>query len=314
MTTRDRADRCPGVLRPWIADDGALVRLRLVGGRLPTESLSRLVRISAEHADGDLHLTSRANLQLRAIAHDDGCVSPAFVEAITEAGLLPAPTHELVRNIMASPLSGRVGGRADLRPAADRFDELLCADPDLAGLSARFLVVLDDGRGDLADRSLDLGAMAVDADSVQLRIGSDFWGEVIGLDDLPESLIVLAQRFLEVRGKAPGGGAGPWAADDTGRGAGPWAAENAVWHVDELPDRGSGFAQPHHARDLRTHVTALPLPQGRIPQTDGLEAEHVAVPDGRLTPDHARQVLAHAGPEVVVTPWRSLLLPDLEPA
>jgi precorrin-3B synthase len=314
MTTRDRADRCPGVLRPWIADDGALVRLRLVGGRLPTESLSRLVRTSAEHADGNLHLTSRANVQLRALAHDDSCVSPAFVDAITEAGLLPSPTHELVRNIMVSPLSGRMGGRADLRPAADRFDELLRADPDLAGLSARFLVVLDDGRGDLADRSLDLGAMAVDADSAQLRIGSDFWGEVIGLDDLPEALIALAQRFLQVRTAAPGGGALRGSQARTSGTTGPRAAENAVWHVDELPDRGSDFAQPHHARDLRTHVTALPLPHGRIPQIDGRETEHVAVPDGLLTPDLARQVLAHAGPEVVVTPWRSLLLPDLEPA
>ena len=35
-------------------------------------------------------------------------------------------------------------------------------------------------------------------------------------------------------------------------------------------------------------------------------------PDGRLTPALAGEVLARAGTEVVVTPWRSLLLPDLE--
>ena len=36
------------------------------------------------------------------------------------------------------------------------------------------------------------------------------------------------------------------------------------------------------------------------------------MPDGRLTPALAAEVLARAGAEVVVTPWRSLLLPDLE--
>ena len=47
-------------------------------------------------------------------------------------------------------------------------------------------------------------------------------------------------------------------------------------------------------------------------QDDGRVALHLAVPDGRLTPDLAASVLDRAGDEVVVTPWRSLLLPDLE--
>ncbi|RYJ05269.1 MAG: sulfite reductase subunit beta, partial [Actinomycetales bacterium] len=119
---RDRADRCPGVLRPWIADDGALVRLRLIGGRLPTSALAALTEIAATHADGNLYLTKRANVQLRALTHQDGCVSSAFVEAVTAAGVLPSLTHELVRNVMVSPLSGRRGGQADLRPVADRYD------------------------------------------------------------------------------------------------------------------------------------------------------------------------------------------------
>ncbi len=295
---RDRADRCPGVLRPWIADDGALVRLRLIGGRLPTAALAALTEISATHADGSLYLTKRANVQLRALTHQDGCVSPAFVEAVTAAGLLPSPTHELVRNVMVSPLSGRRGGQADLRPVADRYDELVRADPELAALSARFLVVLDDGRGDLVDRSLDLGAMAVSATEAQLRVGAHGWGEVVPIDELPETLVALAHRFL--------------LANRTGGGAGPRAADGTAWHVDELPDRGASVLGTPHARDLRTHVTALPLLHGSVQQDDGRVAEHLAVPDGRLTPVLATTVLARAGAEVVVTPWRSLLLPDLE--
>jgi precorrin-3B synthase len=40
----------------------------------------------------------------------------------------------------------------------------------------------------------------------------------------------------------------------------------------------------------------------------------VQVPEGDLTHELATQVLARAGRDVVVTPWRSLLLPDLEEA
>lgn len=285
---RTRSDRCPGVLRPWIADDGALVRLRLVGGEISHASLTALMRIAEAHADGTVLLTKRANLQLRALSHDDGCVSESFVEAITAAGLLPSPSHELVRNIMTSPLTGLMGGRADLRPTARALDAALCDDPGLAGLAGRFLFVLDDGRGDVAARDLDLGLMAVDAETAQVRIGTRHWGAVMPLDEAPGVLIDLARRFLSVRGEPP------------------------VWHVDELTEDRLSVLGTHHARDLRTQVTALPAPFGRITQDDGGVAEHVAVPDGVLTAELAADVLAQAGRTILVTPWHSLVLPDLE--
>ncbi|MGI9085723.1 MAG: nitrite reductase [Aeromicrobium sp.] len=292
MTTpspRRHADSCPGVLRPWIADDGALVRLRLVGGLLSTQALADLAIIAGDHANGHLYLTRRANVQLRGIEHVDGCVSDELVAAITKAGLLPSPTHELVRNIMVSPLSGLVGGQADLRPVAARLDELLCDDEDLAGLSARFLFVLDDGRGDLVDRSLDLGVMAVDPHAAQIRVGSEHWGDVVELDAVPEVILALARRFVDLRGEG----------------------DDALWHVDELHDGGAALLGIHHARDLRTQVASLPSPHGLIAQDDGRSVEHVEVPDGDLTHELATQVLARAGRDVVVAPWRSLLLPDL---
>jgi precorrin-3B synthase len=289
---RHHADRCPGVLRPWIADDGALVRVRLIGGHIPAHTLSELGNISGNHADGHLYLTKRANIQLRGIKDVDGSVPEEFVDAIKAAGLLPSPSHELVRNIMVSPLSGRVGGQADLRPVAYRLDELLCDDPELANLAGRFLFVLDDGRGDLVDRGLDLGVMAVDADAAQIRVGSQHWGEVVELDAVPEVLLDIARLFLEARG----------------------VGDDALWHVDELPDGGADLLGLNHARDLRTQVASLPAPFGVIAQDDGLSVEHVDIPDGDLTHDLVVQLLARARRDVVVTPWRSLLLPDLKDA
>src|SRR6476661_4760030 len=84
--TRERADRCPGVTRPWPAEDGSLVRIRVVGGALPTSALASLVDLAGRFGDGDLHLTKRANLQLRAVAGPTcvrsrldwtGCCSPS---------------------------------------------------------------------------------------------------------------------------------------------------------------------------------------------------------------------------------------------
>jgi precorrin-3B synthase len=288
VTSRTHIDRCPGVFRPWIADDGAIVRLRLVGGVLPSSSLAPLLDIAERHADGTVLLTKRTNLQLRGIRHRDGCVPTALVDELTVAGFLPSPSHELVRNIMVSPLTGRVGGLADLRALATELDRRLCAEPALARLAGRFLFVLDDGRGDVGDRPLDLGVTAVDAGHVQLRIGSDSWGPVVPLAEAAPALISHALRFLAAAG----------------------VGESAAWHVDEL-DAGAGVIDRPVARDPRTRATSAPLPYGIIAQDDGTAAEHLPVPDGLLTRGLADEV-AQRSHEVVVTPWRSIVLPDLE--
>jgi precorrin-3B synthase len=290
MTSRTHADRCPGVLRPWIAADGAIVRLRLVGGVVPTPALARLVDIAEEHADGTVLLTKRTNLQLRGIRHVDGCVPAELVEALSDAGFLPSPSHELVRNIMVSPLTGRAGGLADLRAAARDLDRLLCAEPELARLAGRFLFVLDDGRGDVGHRDLDLGLTAVDAGHVQLRIGTTLWGPVVPLDSAAGGLVDLALRFVAAAG----------------------SGDTATWHVDELPRRGAELVATPFARDARTHVRSLPLPHGMIAQDDGTEAVHLDVPDGLLTRDLLDAMAPQGGDEVVVTPWRSIIIPDLE--
>lgn len=250
-----------------------------------------LIDIAEEHADGTVLMTKRTNLQLRGIAHDDGCVSSELVDALTAAGFLPSPSHELVRNIMVSPMTGRMGGQADLRGLARELDRQVCAEPELARLAGRFLFVLDDGRGDIGERSLDLGVTAVDREHVQLRVGTHHWGDVVAIAEAPEALVAYALRFLAAAG----------------------TGDSALWHVDELPGGGAELMGDHHARDVRTQVTSLPLPYGMIAQDDGSEAVHVAVPDGLLDRGLLEAITVQAADEVIVTPWRSILLPDLEP-
>jgi precorrin-3B synthase len=254
------------------------VRLRLVGGEIPLAGMAKLSHVAVEYGDGDVHLTSRANLQLRGLPVEDGTLPHQLVGALEGTGLLPHPTHELVRNVMVSPLTGLHGGRADLRPVARSFDDLLCADPELADLPARFLVVLDDGRGDVLARPLDLGAVAVDIDHAQLRAGSTGWGDVVRLTDLPTRLVALARDFLAARGTGP----------------------SAAWHVDEL-------ASPllTGRRDPRTNVSTASLSYGPFRR-----GHHVEMPGGVLTADLLARVCDRAvASYVVVTPWHGLVLP-----
>lgn len=291
-TRRTRADMCPGALRPWPADDGLLVRLRLVGGRLPITSLRRLVEVSGQHADGSIHLTARANLQIRGLPGTGGSLTPTVLAAIESTGLLPSRSHELVRNILVSPQTGLAGGRADLGPVAESLDAALCADPNLARLPGRFLFTLDDGRGDLIDRltgsgrrGSDLGVVALDDREGQLRIG-DHWGEVVPLDEAAPQLAGLATGFLARRG----------------------AGDQAPWHLRELtaPLRAPAPADP------RVPPAAAPLHYGIVPG-----GEHVHVPDGVLTAEQAHSLLEGVDGRitgVVVTPWHGILVPHVPEA
>lgn len=277
--TRTRGDLCPGVFRPWPADDGALVRLRTPGGQTSIAELRALVTVAEEYGDGNVHLTSRANLQVRGFPLSNGTLPTEAVEAIQSTGLLPNPSHELIRNIMASPLTGLAGGRADLRPVVTALDQGLCRHPSLAYLPGRFLFVLDDGRGDLIDRPLDLGLVAVSATEVQIRIGKTNWGPVVPLTEAAGRLVGLARAFLTVRGEG----------------------ETAAWHIDELPVPPAG-----EERDPRTERQSAPTPYGPVPGT-GLA--HHAAPDGIVDRAFLDRWAGGDGGDsgVVITPWRGIV-------
>lgn len=275
---RTRPDRCPGILRPWPADDGLLVRLRLVAGNLTVDALTALVQVAQSFGDGRIHLTSRANLQLRGLP-DDGTghlTNPAH-RAITDTGLLPAPTHDLVRNVMASPLTGIDGGRTDLTALARDLDRGIRASQSLAGLPGKFLFVLDDGRGDLMGHWCDLGLVALDDHSVQLRVG-DQYAAVVELSRAVPELLALAERFVAERGDGP----------------------EAAWHVNELTSPLAD-AQPADPR--------LPRPDEPLPFGAGDGWEHLAVGADGIAGEELLARLAGQA-RVRVTPWYGIVVWD----
>src|ERR1700756_132169 len=191
------SDACPGALQVHQAADGPLVRVRLPGGTITAAQLSTLSGVSTEFGSGTLELTARGNLQLRGIAN-----VTAVADAIAAAGLLQSPTHERARNIVASPLSGRAGGRADVRAWVGELDAAICAEPALAQLGGRFWFSLDDGRADVSGLGADVGVHVLDDDGVALVLAGRDTGVRLAVGDVADSLVAIATRFIEVRGKA----------------------------------------------------------------------------------------------------------------
>lgn len=244
------SDRCPGALSLHPAADGLLARVRLPGGRVRGDVLAALTRL------GEAELTSRANLQLRR-------VDPGVAEAIAELGLLPSATHERVRNILASPWS------RSLDAVIGALDVALCARPDLAGLSGRFLFAVDDGSGDVAGQRPD--AVAVDAGAGRWWVGPA--GVVVGDGEVVAELLAVARGLLEVG--------------------------DGVWRVADLPDGGAGLASR-----LRAGRPAVPQPATVPVVRDGTELD---VPAARLT-SAAADALAVSGVDLRITVRRSVVL------
>jgi precorrin-3B synthase len=149
------------VLRLIEAADGHLARVRLPGGFVTAGQLRALARLAGEMGDGRIELTSRGNVQLRALAAG---AAARLTSELAAAGLLPSLEHDRVRNVLASPLAGLDGGPGgdsgtDLSPVVRALDAGLCARLRLAELSGRFLFAIDDGRGDVAGLGADVVAV-----------------------------------------------------------------------------------------------------------------------------------------------------------
>ncbi|MDZ4269654.1 MAG: precorrin-3B synthase, partial [Mycobacterium sp.] len=190
----DRArddDACPGALQTHHAADGELARLRLPGGMISAAQLEAVAQAATDSGNSTLELTSRGNLQIRGVRD-----TAAVAARLSGAGLLPSPTHERVRNIVASPLSGRSGGIWDVRGLVAALDAAVQHEPRLSRLPGRFLFGIDDGRGDISGLGADVGVHALDESTATLLLaGRDTGVRLTAAAVVPE-LLAIADRFL----------------------------------------------------------------------------------------------------------------------
>ncbi|MGC0364133.1 precorrin-3B synthase [Rhodococcus sp. 27YEA15] len=281
---RSQPDACPGALHVHQAADGALARVRLPGGLLTAAQLQVLADAARDLGNGQIELTSRGNVQLRAVS-DPG----AFAERIAAVGLLPSATHERVRNILASPLTGRIGGVADLREVVGSLDAALQADAALANLPGRTLFTLDDGRGDISGLHGDFGLHAHSDTEHTLVLAGHRTTHRVHADDAVELILGAAHAFLDLRDRH--------------------------WRLHEIPDaiprtlerlgldaESAGPAQL--SAESRPAIGWLTQHDGSVALGGGLQ---FGLLDARLA-----EFLAAVDKPVVVTPWRSLHIFDLE--
>ena len=371
-TNHTAADRCPGALRLAEAADGYLARIRLPGGLISAGQMRVLARLAGELGDGRAELTSRGNVQLRGLAAD---AAGPLAEELTLAGLLPSPGHDLVRNVLASPLAGLDGG-PDLTAIVQALDAALCARPRLAELPGRFLFAVDDGRGDVAGLGADVlaqvradGAVvnglavrvtvrggAADHAAVEdvdaLNIGEDSgFGEsfvhhrppnaptspnpprkccasctprLVGPITDPRAtatvMLVYAEAFLDMRA-ADGGTA--WRIADLADGAERVRAAVAArlgLTAAAQPSAGSHAPGGSHGTggaDGLEGIAALARPAARPVGVvgPGGTAAVLLAPLGRLTAGQLTWLADRvSGRPARITPWRSVVLPDLADA
>jgi precorrin-3B synthase len=300
---RTRPDRCPGVLRLYKAPDGHLARIRTPGGRLSPAAL-RALACAARLGSGTIELTARANVQLRGLPESSSCALRPPLEA---AGLLPSPAHDLVRNILASPLPGRhARSLLDTDPLLEALDRALCADRALAQLPARFLIAIDDGAGFVALSSADLLLRAVSKGRFALLIGGH-----------PTARHAPRERTATRAAPPRPAGAGHSEAQALAlalaaaraflalRGGG----QTAAWRISDIPDAHLQIAAAldleliDGVRTTAADATAADIRAGIIRQRDGHFALTIAPTGGRLHADQAQLLAALA--EQTGGIWRS---------
>lgn len=285
------------------AADGPLARVRLPGGAVSAAQLRVLAGCAAELGTGVIELTSRANVQVRGLRAPE-----VFAGRIAAAGLLPSPAHERVRNILASPLSGRgPDGLLDVLAMADALDRALCARPRLAELPGRFLFALDDGTRDVAGLGADVTYVATGR---LLLAGAD-----TGLTAAPDAAVPLmidsAEAFLD---ELSPDGPRAWRIRDLPDGPARIATRlrDGEPSLTDAPDAANAPDAPEAPDAPPASAFARRPSPGRIAQRDGRVAIEALVPLGRLTSDQAA-ALADLGQPVRLTPWRTVVLPDLSP-
>ena len=302
MSEALRKGWCPGALRPMMARDGLLVRLRLTGGQLSADRARALAALAAFYGNGLLDLSARGNLQLRGVAPAHWA---SLLDALADLGMLDAdPDGEAVRNVLASPLAG-MPGRFDIGPVVEALEARLAGDPALHALPGKFGFLVDDGgAAGLAAESADVRFdFAAEASLAWIGLGGTRDNAVslgfCAADEVVATAAAIARTFLALAA----------------------GCEPPVRRMKGLVDRLGNYqtarafgAAADEARPGYAGAIFSRAPVGAF-SADGVAVLGLAAPFGRL--DHA---MLRAAADIAdtsgqgalrLTPWRCLLVPGL---
>ncbi|MEO0357021.1 MAG: hypothetical protein AAF386_01775 [Pseudomonadota bacterium] len=184
---------CPGALRPMMSGDGLLVRVKPWMGRLSRDQVLGLCDIADQFGNGTIDVTSRANLQIRGVAHH-GLV----VAALRELDLVDQNLEiEAKRNITVSP--DWIAGDETCK-LYDAITDRISDWPDLPNKMG----IAIDPKGWLHDVSADFRFERSIHGGLMLRADGADSGVVVTLETAADQLIDLMQWFVDTGGTEAG--------------------------------------------------------------------------------------------------------------
>ncbi|MCB2252112.1 precorrin-3B synthase [Pseudomonas chlororaphis] len=307
MSTALRPSACPGLLRIVPAMDGGICRIKLAGGEI-SAAQARAVAMAAERfAGGVIEATNRANLQIRGI----GAEHQGLIAELLAAGLGPTTAAgDDVRNLMLSPTAGIDRQMIlDTRPLAGRILATLQSHPRFHELSPKFAVQLDGGEAlAMLEHPHDLWLSAFDrAGELRLAFGlAGCPGEAplasVALEEGHALVVAVLELFLDL------------ARPEQTRMRQLLAEHSADELLARLSARLPGALGA--VDDWARAAPAEPLHIGSYPQREpGRVYVGAVAPLGRLDPGMLRGAAELAEQwgdgSLRLTPWQSLLLPNL---
>ncbi|UVE95412.1 precorrin-3B synthase [Dietzia sp. B32] len=238
--------------------------LRFPGGRLRHDHWTALASLAAGHRGG-VQLTARGGARIVGADRDPVEVATRDLEA---AGLPAGLAHPRARDIIASPMAGRLGGHHDVGDLPRRLEAALLARDEADALHGQMLFGVDDGSGDVLAHSPDLAVVVDGTDgSARVHVAGRAVPYRVAVSDAATVLIDAAVRLT--------GSAGPTRVPGSG------SLHRLV--VDALGTHPAAVTAPGPAADAATtgSTTGVVTPRvGWIDTADGLVSLLAVVPDG----------------------------------
>ncbi len=307
------------------AQDSFMLRLRTPGGVLTSEQMRGLAQMAEEWGGGEVHITTRSNLQIRELQPKN--IARVLMK-LQELGMTSRGSGaDNIRNITATPTSGLDPREVlDVAPLAQALNFYIFNSRDLYGLPRKFNVAFDSG-----------GAISVVADtndiafvatrvaegrsvpaSIYFRVqlcgitGHRQFASDCGILVAPEQAVAMAAAMIRVFNEN---------GDRTDRKKARlkylidrWGVEKFLEETEKrlsfpLLRFPAAECEPRAAVDQHAHLGV------HVQRQPDFSYIGVAVPVGRLS---ATQMLAistiaeeHGSGEIRLTVWQNLLLPNI---
>lgn len=316
------------------AQNSFMCRLRIPNGILSAWQLQGVADLAERYGGGYADVTTRANLQIREIAAENGI---AVIEMLQALGLTSKGSGaDNIRNVTGSPLAGIDPDELiDTRPLAAEWHHHILNDRSLYGLPRKFNVAFDGG-GRLAvlEETNDIGFQAVrvpegtvDGDGVAIAPGVRFrlvlggitghrdiardTGVILGAEECTEVADAVVRVFIDH-------------GDRTNRTKARLKYLLDAWGFDkylaEVEARlGRRLARlPLSACTPRAPVDRLGHIGAHAQAQEGRSYLGVVLPVGRVTAEQMRTLaglaIRHGDGDVRLTVWQNLLLSGIADA